>query len=98
MAKGVIHQKHTIPLEESWSFDEDGFVVPEGVSLMDPKVVSAILCNYSALKQDCYAQYDKDLWFLMEDFDVMSARALAEYPMYERIVEYKIDGMQNVDI
>ncbi len=98
MAKGVIHQKHTIPLEESWSFDEDGFVVPEGVSLMDPKVISAILCNYSALKQDCYAQYDKDLWFLMEDFDVMSARALAEYPMYERIVEYKIDGMQNVDI
>jgi hypothetical protein len=60
---------------------------------MDPKVVSAILCNYSALKQDCFAQYDKDLWFLMEDFDLMSARALSEYPMYERIVEYKIDGM-----
>ena len=97
-AKGVIHQKHTIPLDESWSFDEDGFVIPEGVSLMNPKVVSAILCNYSALKQDCFAQYDKDLWFLMEDFDLMSARALAEYPMYERIVEYKIDGMQNVEI
>ena len=98
MAKGVIHQKHTIPLDESWSFDEDGYVVPEGVSLMNPKVVSAILCNYSALKQDCFAQYDKDLWFLMEDFDGISARALAEYPMYERIVEYKIDGMQNIEI
>ena len=98
MAKNVIHQKHTIPLDESWSFDEDGYVVPEGVSLMNPKVVSAILCNYSALKQDCFAQYDKDLWFLMEDFDVISTRALAEYPMYERIVEYKIDGMQNVEI
>ena len=98
MAKGIIHQKHTIPLDESWSFDEDGYVVPEGVSLMNPKVVSAILCNYSALKQDCFAQYDKDLWFLMEDFDGISARALAEYPMYERIVEYKIDGMQNVEI
>ena len=98
MAKNVIHQKHPIPLEESWSFDEDGFVIPEGVSLMSPKVVSAILCNYSALKQDCFAQYDKDLWFLMEDFDGLSARALAEYPMYERIVEYKIDGLQNVDI
>jgi hypothetical protein len=36
---------------------------------MNPKVITAILCNYSALKQDCHEDYDKDLWYLMEDFD-----------------------------
>ena len=98
MAKGVIHQKHNIPLEEGWHFDEEGYVVPEGVSIMDPRVVTAILCNYAALKEDCHGQYDRDLWYLMEDFDLIAARALSEYPMYERIVEYKIDGLQNVEI
>ena len=98
MAKNVIHQRHTIPLEEEYEFDADGFVIPKGVSLMDSKVVSAILCNYSALKQDCHEQYDRDLWYLMEDFDNLAAGALSEYPMYERIVEYKIDGLQNIEI
>ena len=98
VAKNVIHQKHTIPLEENVRFDEDGFVIPEGVSLMNPKVITTILCNYSALKQDCYEDYDKDLWYLMEDFDNLAAGALSEYPMYERLVEYKIDGLQNVEI
>ena len=98
MAKGVTHQKHNIPLDEGWSFDEDGYVIPTGVSLMDPRVVSAILCNYAVLKEDCVGQYDRDLWYLMEDFDGLAARSLSDYPMYKRIVEYKIDGMQNVDI
>ena len=98
MAKNVVHQRHTIPLDEEFSFDADGFVIPKGVSLMDSNVVSAILCNYSALKQDCHEQYDRDLWYLMEDFDELAAAALSEYPMYERIVEYKIDGLQNIDI
>lgn len=34
----------------------------------------------------------------MEDFDKVSAAALKKYPMYERLVQYKIDGMQNVQI
>lgn len=98
VAKNVVHQRHTIPLNDGYSFDEDGFVIPSGVSLMDPKVISAILCNYSALKQDAHEQYDRDLWYLMEDFDELAAAALSDYPMYERIVEYKVDGLQNIDI
>lgn len=34
----------------------------------------------------------------MEDFDKVSAAALKKYPMYEKLVQYKIDGMQNVQI
>ena len=97
-AKNVIHQKHTIPLNESWLFDSEGFVIPQGISLMSPKVISTILCNYAALKQDCHEQYDRDLWYLMEDFDNTAAAALAEYPLYERIVSDKIDGLSNLEI
>ena len=80
--------------------DEDGYVypIPEGVSLLDPVVCSAILCNYSRLKQDSQGEYEKDLWYLMEDFDKLCDQALKDYPLYDRIVEYKIDGLQNIDI
>jgi hypothetical protein len=36
--------------EDVECFDEDGYPIPKGVSLMDPKVCEAILCNYSRLK------------------------------------------------
>ena len=36
------------------NFNDKGFPVPEGVSLLNPKVVSFILCNYSKLKQDSW--------------------------------------------
>jgi hypothetical protein len=29
----------------------------------------------------------------MEDFDNLAAEALREYPMYERLVELKVDGV-----
>jgi hypothetical protein len=76
----------------------DGKVVYSGVSLMDPKVCSAILCNYSKLKQSGYSVFQGDTWYLMEDFDRISSIALAEYPLYEALVTYKIDGLQNIDI
>jgi hypothetical protein len=34
----------------------------------------------------------------MIDFDNLADRALKDYPMYERIVEYKIDGIPNIEI
>ena len=34
----------------------------------------------------------------MFDFDNISAAALEKYPFYRRIVELKIDGLQNIDI
>ena len=80
------------------NFDDKGFPIPEGVSLLSSKVVSFILCNYSKLKQDSWDQLLGDTWHLMEDFDNLTEEALKEYPIYERIVEYKIDGMTNLQI
>ena len=87
-----------IELEDDFGFDKNGYVVPMGVSLADPKVVSAILCNYSKLKADGYGEFEKDLWYIMEDFDRIADVALKPFPLYERIVDYKVDGLQNIDI
>jgi hypothetical protein len=34
----------------------------------------------------------------MQAFDTLSDKALKDYPLYERIVDLKIDGLQNIDI
>ena len=89
----------TIPLNEEIEIDVDsGYVVPRGVTLTDPKVVSAVLCNYSALKEQCWGQFNNDLWFFMKDFDDCADRALKDYPVYDRLVALKVDGKQNQEI
>lgn len=88
----------SIELKDNFYFDDEGYVIPEGVSLCNPEVCSAILCNYSKLKQNSYDNVHNDLWALMIDFDNVSNKALKDYPMYEEIVTLKIDGMQNLDI
>lgn len=89
--------KTYIPLDDT-SYLDGSKVVVQGISLMDPKVVSAILCNYSHLKQDSYDSFSGDMWYLLQDFDNVSTIALKDYPIYRRIVELKVDKMQNQDI
>ena len=85
-----------VPLDDNSYLNEDNEIILDGVTLMDPKVVSAILCNYSKLKEDSYDRFEGDLWYLIQDFDKISYQALKDYPLYLRLVECKIDGMQNV--
>lgn len=85
-------------LPDYTTINEDKRAVSAGVTLTDPKVCSFILCNYSKLKQDCEEKLHSDLWCLMFDFDEISTIALADSPVYEKIVIYKIDGVKNVDI
>lgn len=96
--KSVVRSKFDTQLIDTTTIGEDGFAVPGGVSLVDPKVCSAILCNYSKLKGDAEGRFSGDLWYLIESFDAVSTKALDKYPLYEKLVTYKIDGMQNVDI
>ena len=84
--------------DKTCHFDADGYPIPGGVSLLDPAVCSAILCNYSRLKQDSSDQFEGDLYYLMEAFDKIADIALKEYPLYEKIVECKVDGLQNIQI
>ena len=90
---------HVIMLpDETSSFDEEGYPIPKGVSLLNPVVCSAILCNYSRLKEDSFDRFEGDLYYLMLAFDEIADKALKEYPLYERIVECKVDGLQNTQI
>ena len=94
----VTRSRSYIRLDDDYTFDEEGYVVPTGVSLMDPKVISVILCNYDQFKQDAQGQFEKDLWYLMEDFEKIFRPALASEPLYAKLIECKIAGMQNLDI
>ena len=94
----LTHSKNFIALDSHVEFAAGQVQSVSGVSFLDPTVCSAILCNYSRLKEEGYSTFEKDLWYIMEDFDNISSAALEKYPLYERIVEYKIDGLQNVDI
>ena len=90
----LTRSKYTLKLDDNTNqFDEDGYPIPEGISLLNPEICSAILCNYSKLKQDSYDQFEGDTWYLIYDFENVCDKALKDYPLYMRIVECKIDGM-----
>ena len=96
--QAVCSSKNFIPLDGEITVDENGRAVGHGITLIDPAVCSAILCNYSKLKQDSWGNFESDTWYLIYDFENICDRALENYPLYMKIVEYKIDGMQNIDI
>ena len=85
-------------IDTTHKFDEEGYPIPEGVSLLNPEVCSIILCHYSKLKENGYDRFDEDLYYLMCYFDQIAEIALKDYPLYERLVECKIDGLQNIQI
>ena len=69
------------------------------VSFFNPKHISALLCNYSALKEESYGNFVSDAYYLMEDLDDLIESTLKEnYPLYYDLLIYKIDGKQNVEI
>lgn len=96
----VTKSVNQIDLDKHITIDENGDPVSDClVSLFDPHHVCCLLCNYSKLKEDCWGHFDSDWWYLMEDFDNLSERALKEdYPILYDIMIYKIDGLQNKDI
>lgn len=90
--------KFPIKLDEFYIFKDFADFTATGITFTDPKVISAILCNYAKLKEHCYGKFSSDLWCVMQDFDELCGLALADFPLYERIVEYKIDNKQNAEI
>ena len=88
----------SIKLEDTSWIDEKGEIHIEGVSLMCQATISAILCNYSKLKQDSYDRFNSDTWYLIHAFEEVCDRALADFPLYMELVKCKIDGKQNVEI
>lgn len=89
-----------LQLDGKITITEDGQVrSAELVSLFDQKHVSALLCNYSKLKEDAWSKFSSDSYYLMEDLDNLIERTLKDkYPLYYDLLIYKIDGKQNIEI
>ena len=89
-----------LQLDGKVTITEDGQVKStELVSLFDQKHVSALLCNYSKLKEDAWGKFGSDSYYLMEDLDNLIERTLKnKYPLYYDLLIYKIDGKQNIEI
>ena len=97
-ATKLTRSRHLLRMDDDFTFDEEGQIIPSGVSFMNPKIISTILCNYSGLKESAWGEFEKDIWYLMYDFDRLADKALKDYPMYDKICEYKVDGLRNVQI
>ena len=77
---------------------KDGAIFTWGISLLDYEVCRFVAQNYSKLKEQCWGDFQSDLWYLMEDFDNISKAALAAHPNYDKIMEMKIDQKSNAAI
>ena len=108
--KGCYHQSmycvngiknfSSLDLSENIIVTEDGKVESDGlISLFNPKHISAILCNYSKLKEDSYGKFKSDAYYFLWDLENLVNDTLKEkYPLYYDLVVYKIDGKQNAEI
>ena len=89
-----------IDLSENVTVDEEGNVSSDGlINLFNEKHISALLCNYSKIKEDSWSNFNSDAKWLMFDLDTVIDRALKDkFPLYYDLVIYKIDGKQNQEI
>ena len=95
----LIHSKHIVKLDGKISIDnETGEITYSGFTFLNPKVCEQVLCNYSRLKEDSWGNFENDTWYMINDFENLVDKALKKYPLYMRLVEYKIDSMPNNDI
>ena len=87
-------------------FDDNIIIKSDGtiedkslISLMNPKHISVLLCNFIKLKEDSYGKFYTDGYFLMWDLENLINKTLKDkYPLYYSLLLYKIGGLQNVQI
>lgn len=87
-------------LSEEIKITKDGDVVSSGIiNLFNPVHISALLCNYSRLKEDSWEAFGGDAKWMIMDLEKIVDLALKEnFPLYYDIVIYKIDGKKNTEI
>ena len=86
--------------DEHITIDENGMPISDcACSFFNPKHISALLCNYSALKGESYGKFDNDCYYMMLDLENLVDAALKDrYPLYYDLLIYKIDGRSNLEI
>jgi len=96
----ITQHLHSVDFNDDITVDKNGKVTDRSlISLMNYKHISALLCNYSRLKADCYSKFYADGYFLMESLDTIIEKALKDtYPLYYDLMILKIDGKSNAEI
>lgn len=89
-----------IDFSENIWIDPDGDIHSTGLlNFFNKDHVSALLRNYSKLKEDSWDKLTSDTKWMMEDLDELIERALPDrYPIYYDMVICKIDGKTNAEI
>lgn len=96
----VVKSFNSISFDDVIKKDESGVPHLESIiSFSNPKHISALLCNYSQLKEESYGKFWTDAYYLMEDLDGLVDRTLKDnYPFLYSLLIYKIDGKSNAEI
>lgn len=91
---------YSLNFDDNITINEDGKIIDKSlISFMNPKHVSALLRNYSRIKQDCYGKFYTDGYFLMQSLDKLVDKTFEkDFPLYYSLLIYKIDGKTNVEI
>ena len=91
--------QNKIDLTEHRYLDETGEPQSTGlITFLNPDHISAILCNYNALKIETNGRYSDDFYYLLQDFDFLVNNALRDYPLYFDLMTLKIKGKSNNEI
>lgn len=95
----IVSNSHTISFDDQISIINGEIHDTSLISLFNPSHISALLRNYSRLKEDCYGKFYTDGYYLMEDLDNLINTTIKEkYPLYFKLLIYKIDGKSNAEI
>lgn len=97
--KSLTHSRAPVELRaDEWLDTTSDRIFYTGISLLDHKICSIILHNYSKLKAESEGHFDSDLYYLLESFDEVVSKALVDQPLYNQLVVYKIDGLPNQEV
>jgi hypothetical protein len=87
------HGSNRIDLSEHRWIDSSGEPQSDGlITFFNPDHVSALLCNFHALKLETRGKFSNDFYYLIEDFETLMEKVLIDYPVYYDIVKMKMDG------
>jgi hypothetical protein len=87
-------------LDEKVYLDDAGNVQSTCIiNLYNPAHIVILLCNYAGLKMETYDDFNSDIKWLLLDLESVVDKALKEkYPLYYKLLIYKIDGKTNLEI
>lgn len=96
VSKGI----NNINLAQKITINNKGVPQSNGlISFFNSEHICFLLLNYSKLKEDAWGRFEDDLYYLMEDLDILIEESLKDkYPILYDILIYKIDGLTNKQI